>query len=639
MKTTLEKDIAPNYALLPIITAHLKATSSASASSVSSASPVHLTPSVATGFSQTISVPVPSSPPRPIVGLDQLNERLHQLTECQSYLRIALNNLPVSVSIQQTQIIGQFNLLRQAIEQSQTETLQNLAALQVTVSAQLQQELLICDSHLMEVQLLRDEYPASVAQSDVNHWIEAEDVWRSRLAIMQQHGLLGAFSAQVPLSIAAPTLTYEGHSIDFPALWAISRDAANYLNAVKTNKPLKPIHLITQSASGMIRRWDFRDRITISEVNHPGLRSWSLFEKGSKLVAASAKIKVYDTFTGQCLATFESLSSSAKRIVASGCELKARAISFHVNQGTAALWDLYQNIRLNWDMDISAWNTSLVVPIAVDSHFVLVPTIAFPFNVLLFNLVTGDVEEGKHLEGFQTDVVDIIPYGDGRFCVTLCTGGACAIWDLQARKVLKSAVVDSKHKQLSILKLNKKAIASGKLPVVAAFSTLSGSISVWNPVADHVNLITHNGSTMLSSSMRSVLVFDAGRMALSAHANGKVHVWDLTTGQCTDTLPLSVTGQFILCNKGHNILVGTPNGYLNVIDSSSMAISLSSSTSSAPPSSNTNAHGSHIESAASLLVTSATNSSSSSNSVLQLLPSALDGSGIQLHLIGTLQRS
>lgn len=618
IKTTLEKDIAPNYALVPIIAAHAKASIASSSSSVS---PALLVASTAPSLPQMLStVTVPALPPamRPIVSVDQVNERIRQLMECQMYLRAALDHLPLSVGVQQAQIIGQFNLLKQAIEVAQNETLQNLAALQVTVSAQLQQELLTCDAHLMEVSQLRDRYPGSVLDSDIAHWIEAEDAWRSRLAIIQQHGLLGAFSAQIPLSIAAPTLTYEGHSIDFPALWAISRDPT-YLNTIKSNKAIKPIHFLTQSASGMIRRWDFRDRITISEVNHPGLRSWSLFEKGSKLVAASAKIKVYDTFTGQCLATFDSLSSPAKRIVASGCELKARAISFHVNQGTAAMWDLSQNIRMNWDYDISTWNTNLVTPIATDSPILLVPTIAFPFNVLLFNLVTGELEEDKHLEGFQTDVVDIVPYGEGgRYCVTLCTGGVCTIWDLSTRKVIKSAVLDSKHKQLSLLKLNKKAIASGKLPIVAGFSTLSGSISIWCPAEDRVNVITHNNSTLLSSSIRAVLLYDEGRRAMSGHANGRIYIWDLVSGgQCIDALPLSITGQFSLCNKGHNIVVGTPNGYVNVIDTAQLGNTAVLSSSPG------------LTGTTGILATSG-----ATNSVLQLLPSALDGSGIQLVLIG-----
>lgn len=297
---------------------------------------------------------------------------------------------------------------------------------------------------------------------------------------------------------------------------------------------------------------------------------------------------------GECLSTFESLSSPAKRIIAGGSELKARAISFHVNQGAAALWDLSQNCRLSWEMDISHWNTGLVTQVAVDSPLLLVPTISFPFDVLFFSILTGDYEAGRKLEGFQTDVVDVVPFGNGKYCVCLCASGALTIWDLEQQKVLKSVMVDSKHSRISLMKLHKSEI--GKvLPTVATYSLLSGAFSIYHPMTERLQIITHNSSALLTSSMRSVLICKGGQRALSGHANGRAHVWDLTTGHCLETLAFGITGHFAECNRGHNVLVGTPNGYLNIVDLDTLAVQ-------------------------------------------SVLPSVIDGSGILVHRIGDLFR-
>jgi WD40 repeat protein len=588
IKTKVDKDLTANFALIPIIDAHLHAVATAKPSSSTATTSL---PPPNVNQLHPVAVPLPG---RPIISTDQLTERMHQISEIQNYLMTAISNLPISIGLQQSQIVSQFNILRQAVEEAQVSMLQNLVTLQATVHTQFHQELNNCSQHITEIHKLIDAYPSSILDKDINQWIEAEDIWRSKVSVMQQHGLLGAFTANVPMSIPDASISYEGHSIDFSALWAISNDSKFFEQKMKS-KPVKPIHFITHSASGVLRRWNYRDRITITEINHPGLRYWSVFDKGSKIVAASNKIKVFDSFSGECLATFDSLSSPAKKIIASGSDLKARAISFHVNQGAAALWDLSQNIRLNWNLDISGWNSNLVIPVAPDSNILLIPMISFPFDIMFFNMVTGDIEENKKLEGFLTDVVDVVPFGNGAFCVALCTGGSLTIWDLTSCKLLKSAIVDPKHFRISILKSRKKDIVQKILPVVACFSNLAGSFSIYDPMAERTLIITHNNSSMLSSSIRSVAIFDNGKKAISGHSNGKIHIWNLENGQCIETLVFGVTGHFIVCNQGHNIVIGTPNGYINIIDTGNL-------------------------------------------SVLPILPSVIDGSGIQVHLVGTTMR-
>jgi WD40 repeat protein/DNA-directed RNA polymerase subunit RPC12/RpoP len=595
VKTTVEKDLSSNFALIPIIDAHLRAVAATASSSSQNPSSGPSAAPVATQIPvQPTNIATQVPPGQPIVSLSQLNERLAKLSETQSHLTAALAHLPMTVAMQQSQIVTQFSLLRQAVDHNEAVTLQNLMTLQATVSAQLQEQLMSCAQHFAEVERMVEQYPSAILSTDVSQWLQAEDLWRAKVSVMQQHGILGAFSANVPSSIPESSISYEGNTVDFPALWATSRDP-NFLKTNRSSKPVKAIHFLTQSASGVLRRWNYRERVTISEINHPGVRSWALFEKSSKIIAASAKIKVYDSYTGECLATFDSLSSPAKRIIASGAELKARALSFHVNQGTAALWDLSQNLRLNWDMDTSHWNTNLVMPVALDSPILLVPSMAFPFDVLFFNMITGDYEEGKRLEGNQTDVIDLLPFGDGKYCATLCAGGILSVWDLTTLKAMKTTNVDAKHSKISIQQLKKKEIGK-KLPSIAIFSNLSGSFTIYNPMTDRSFIITHNNSQLLSSSIRSVLIYQDGTRALSSHTNARVHVWDLQSGHCIETLSMGITGQFIECNSGHNIVVGTPNGYLNILD----AITLSA---------------------------------------VPVLPSVIDGSGILVQRIGTLFRT
>lgn len=504
----------------------------------------------------------------------------------------ALAHLPITVGTQRQQIIGQFDALRAIVELSQGRCLASLDDLERTVATQLQQELISCASHRDDIQRSKSTYPESVLQTDVGHWLAAEDMWKSRLTVASQHGVLGAFAAHVAAEIPAPKIEYEGHLVDFSPLWAVSRDAS--ITQTLHSKPLKPIHFITHSSSGNLRRWDFRDRVTISELNHPGVRSWSLFERNSKMIVASAKLRVYDSFTGQCLANFDSLSSPAKKVVSSGSELKARAISFHINQGSAALWDLSQYSRINWEMDISNWNTNLAVSVGGDAPFVLVPTIAFPFDVLSFNLVTGEVDGSLSLQGFLSDVIDVVPFGGrrgkpARFCATLCSGGAGAIWDLGTRKVLTAFQFETRVQKLA-LSSPGKALGADTLPTVGAFSLLSGTFSVYHPATNQIVNATHVNSKLITSSMRSLVLYDEGRKAISAHSNGNTYVWTTIDGQCLSIIPLSTAGSLVLCNKGHSIVVGSPNGYINVIDCETL-------------------------------------------SVQQLLPSVTDGSGIQAHLL------
>jgi WD40 repeat protein len=516
------------------------------------------------------------------------------LAQCQAHLQAAVSSIPNSVSIQQALILEQFDVLRKAVEDNQARALQNLAALQATVTTHLQQELANCNSYAQNLTVLSNQYPASVMPIDVPTWNEESEVWSKNLAVMSQHGLVGDFVADIPVAIAEPTLSYEGNSVDFASLWSRGKETVTGTIRVSPSaEPLKPVHFITQSASGILRRWDFRDAITISEINHPGLRNWSLFEDGTKVVAASAKIKVYDTLSGACLFTFDSLPSPAKKIIAGGRDLKARAISFHVNQGSAALWDLSQGTRLQWDSDISAWNTNLAITSAPDSNLLLIPIIAFPFDVIFFNMLTGDVEPDR-LEGFLSEVVDLLPFGSGQFCVTLCSGGSCSIWSLKERRILKTTQFDPKHNRLTLHVISNKRLFDPEplLPIIGAYSNLGASFATFDPNTGRSLSFTHNNSVLLTSSLRSMVIFGKGTRALSGHANGKVHVWSLETGACTDTIPMSITGQFTLCNRGHSIVVGTPNGFLNRIDAATCTFQ-------------------------------------------PLLPSVLDGSGIQAQLIGT----
>lgn len=504
----------------------------------------------------------------------------------------SLAHLPITVATQRQQIIGQFDTLRAIVDQSQARCLASLDELQMTVATQLQQELISCATHRDDIEVIKSSYPQSVLQTDVSYWLSAEDIWRSRLTIASQHGLLGAFSAHVAAEIPSPKIEYEGHLVDFSSMWAVSRDVS--VTQTLHPKSLKPIHFLTHSSSGSIRRWDYRDRVTIAEFNHPGIRSWSLFDRNSKIIAASAKLRVYDTYTGECLATFDSMSSPAKKVVAGGSGLKARALSFHVNQGACALWDLSQNLRMNWEADISNWNTNVAVSLGEDSQYVLIPTMAFPFDVMTFNLISGETEPRLTLQGFQSDVIDIVPFGgkkgkSARFCATLCSGGACAFWDLSTQKMLLSFQFDSKSQRLSVAP-QKKSKSADTLPTVGAYSSLTGAFSVFHPPSNQVVHITHMNSTLLSSSLRSLLLFDDGLKAMSAHSNGKVYIWNTQDGQCINMLPLSITGPLTLCNKGHSIVAGSPNGYINVIDSSNF-------------------------------------------STQQLLPSVTDGSGVQAHLL------
>lgn len=590
IKTGLNQDLPSNFALKSVIEAHQKMVTQAASSSSTSASPL-ITTTVTTSIAEhklAIQADLPNS--RPIVSTTHLDERFQQLLSCEAHLVSALSHLPQTAMAQQMQIIQQFETLRTAIDAMQAQTLLHLSNLERTVANQLQQELITCAEHKDEVTKLRNGYPGSILHLDVDHWLSAEDMWKTRLAVISQSGLLGAFSAHVAADIPSPKIEYEGHSVDFASLWAVSRDAS--IATKIQSEPLTPIHFLTHSASGVLRRWDFRNRICIAEFNHPGLRSWSLFENSSKLVAASAKLKVYDTYTGQCLATFDSLSSPAKRVVASGSDLKARALSFHVNQGAAALWDLSQNTRVNWEMDISHWNTNLVTPVAEDSPLLLVPTIAFPFDVLCFNLVKADMEDSMVLQGFPSDVIDVVVFGpkNAPVCAFLCTGGALFVWDWTTRKILKTAQFDTKMQKLSVLQ-QKDSLGDTKVPTVAAFSHLSGSFCIYHPEEDRIINITHNNSQMLSSSMRSVVIYDDGQKAISGHANGKIHVWNTKTGACLNTIPVgSIAGNLVLCNSGHSIVGGASNGYVNVVDVDTFAVQ-------------------------------------------QLLPSVVDGSGIQVTLL------
>lgn len=524
--------------------------------------------------------------------MEHLDERLRQVQSVEAYLMTALAHLPGTVHTQRQQMIGQFDALRAIVELNQARCLEGLAEIERTVASQLQQELISCASHRDDINRIKGTYPQSVANTDVNHWLSAEDIWRSRLTVASQHGVLGAFSSHVAAEIPAPRIEYDGHLVDFSALWAVSRDAS--ITQTLHSKPPKPLHFLLHFGSGFIRRWDYRDRVIISELNHPGVRSWSMFERNSKLVAASAKIRVYDSFTGACLAQFDTMTSPAKKVIASGSDLKARALSFHVNSGAAALWDLSQNTKVNWEMDISNWNTNIAVSVGGDAPQVLIPTMAFPFDVLSFNLITGDVDEKFALQGFQSDVIDIVPFGgrkgkSHRFCATLCSGGAGAIWDLATQKVLTSFQFDMRVQRLALAPRNK-ALGPDALPTVGAYSQLSGAFSVYHPATNQLVSVTHMNSTLLTSATRSLMLFDNGLKAISCHSNGKVHLWTTLDGQWIGTIPLSTAGSPVLCNHGHSIVVGSPNGYLNVIDTETL-------------------------------------------SVQQLIPSVSDGSGIQAHLL------
>lgn len=580
IKRGVEKDLAPNYALVPIIEAHKKLLTSqkpsatgGATSSASSSQPPYATIPPQQATSSTNADTIVQTTYVPIISQEHLSGRIEQVSHAKTHLVNALASLPSVVAIQATQINAQFEALKLAIIEKQQAALAELAALQVSVATHLTQELANSDIYIAYLRSLLAQYPQSIQQHDVAIWNEDHLRWTTVLGSMSQNGLIGAFVADIPATIPSPTLSYEASSINFSELWHLGRDATATLATRPAQQ--KPLHIFTQSASSIIRRYDVRNKVTVSEINHPGVRSWSAYDGGRKLVAASGKIKVYDTLTGECLSTFDAPASPTKRIIAGGQDLKARAISFHVNQGTVALWDLSQGgAKLAIDMDVSTWNTTLVLPLSRGSHLLLVPLTSYPFDVLVFNMVTASIEE-KRIEGFYAVVVDIATLAKGNLIVTLCSGGVCSVYSADF-KCLKTISFDPKYNRIAVYlppeskaKMNKHVTP---LPFIGAFGTMGGSFAVYDPNLDKIISITHMGSTLLSSSMRTLSVFGAGKWALSGHSNGKIHAWELATSRCATQYPASIAGQFNLCDNGRFILVGTPTGSLNCLETDTLSM-------------------------------------------------------------------